>query len=181
MNMYFRLLWLILSRLFVKQAADPFSPCSSNFRVNLFDLDINFHMNNGRYLTLMDLGRVDLLLKCKMFWKLLLNGYYPVVTSEAIKFKQSLEPFDSFDLLTFIESWDEKDFYMLQTFSRKNKIVAEGYIKARFKKRGRSGSLSTSEIFEFLGMTYNGPRMSELAQAHLGIDSKLARTHEMRK
>ena len=28
------------------------------------DLDTNAHMNNGRYLTLMDLGRFDLMTQC---------------------------------------------------------------------------------------------------------------------
>ena len=33
------------------------------FRVSPGDIDVNRHMNNGRYLTIMDLGRIDVLIR----------------------------------------------------------------------------------------------------------------------
>lgn len=135
------------------------------------DLDLNFHMNNGRYLTLMDLGRFDLLIKARVFKKLFSQGYYPVVVSESIRFKKSLELFQKFTLVSTIESWDEKDFYISQRFivnkklgtTLSSELVAEGFIKGRFKQRGRQGSVPTSEIFEKAG--YNLPLKPKTALA----------------
>ena len=121
----------------------------------------------------MDLGRVDLMLKAKVFWKLMLGGYYPVVASESIRFRRSLEPFQKYQMETFLESWDEKDFYMSQKFFRNGSLVAEGYIKARFKKRGRNGSVPTEELFQFLGETYKGPQLSVKAQALSSMEKLL--------
>lgn len=175
MNMYFRFLILILKRLFSFQRLDPFQPCHTKFRVNPFDLDINLHMNNGRYLTIMDLGRMDLLMKAGLFWRLIFQGYYPVVVSESIRFKKSLEPFHAFELITLIESWDEKDFFIIQKFLHGKSVVAEGYIKGRFKQRGRKGSVPTAEIFDLLGRAYPGAQISSIAEAQTQIENHLVR------
>jgi len=150
MNLYFRFFILILKSLLYTQKKDPFTSCKTKFWVNPLDLDINMHMNNGRYLSIMDLGRMDLMMKAGIFWPLFSKGFYPVVASEGIRFKKSLEPFQFFDLITQIESWDEKDFFMSQKFYYKGQIVAEGYIKGRFKQRGRKGSVPTAELFELI-------------------------------
>jgi len=173
MNLYFRLLFLLIQRIFFFKSVDPFKPCKSKFFVNFFDLDINFHMNNGRYLSIMDLARVDLLLKSHMFWKLVINGYYPVVVSESIRFKKSLELFHKFEIITVIESWDDKDFFISQKFIRTGTIYAEGYIKGRFKQRGRKASVPTTEIFHFLGKTYTHPHLSPKALAQNSIENQL--------
>ncbi len=174
MNLFFRLIALLLKRIFVFRRVDAFDPCATAFIVNPFDLDTNFHMNNGRYLSIMDLGRIDLLLRSGVLGKLLKAGYYPVVASESIRFKKSLELFQAFKIVTEIESWDEKDFFLLQTFRHKGDVVAQGYIKGRFKQRGRKGSVPTEEIFALLGRTFEGAQLSDRARAQAAVESHLA-------
>ena len=174
MNLYIRLFLLLLKRAFVLRPLDIFDACETHFRVNIMDLDLNLHMNNGRYLTIMDLGRFDLMLKAGVFWTLAKKGYYPVVSSESIRFKKSLEPFQIFTVTTAIESWNDKDFFMTQKFTRNGMVVAEGYVKGRFKQRKRKGSVPTSEVFELIGKPYDGPRLSELANSQIKVESCLA-------
>lgn len=60
MNLILRLLALpLLSRR--RSKTSPLGPCRTPFRVWPTDLDILRHVNNGVYLSLMDLARVDLL------------------------------------------------------------------------------------------------------------------------
>lgn len=173
MNLYFRFISLLLKRLFVLKKNGLFDECDTRFRVNLSDLDVNFHMNNGRYLTLMDLGRIDLMLRAGVFWTLVTKGYYPVVASQSIRFKKSLEPFQAFELITQVESWSERDFFMSQKFMVKGDLVAEGYIRGRFKKRGQKGSVTTPELFRAIGHDYPGDKLTEKAQAQIVMDSRL--------
>ena len=42
------------------------------------DLDTNAHMNNGRYLTLMDLGRFDLMTQCGLVGVVLRQRWFPI-------------------------------------------------------------------------------------------------------
>lgn len=174
MNLYFRFLLLLLKRIVVRKPIDLFSACTTRFRVNPFDLDLNFHMNNGRYLTIMDLGRFDLLLKSKTFWPLTGQGYYPVVSSEAIRFRKSLKVFASFDLVTTLEAWDEKDFYISQKFVQRGQVVAEGMIKGRFLQRGRRGSVPNAELFEAIGAAYPSGHVNQRAQLLKEMESNLA-------
>jgi acyl-CoA thioesterase FadM len=132
-------------------------------------------MNNGRYLSIMDLGRFDLMLKSKIFWKLFKKGYYPIVTSESIRFKKSFNVFQTFQLVTEMDAWDEKDFYMSQTFVKDGAIYAEGYIKARFRQRGRKESIPTEELFRILGLEYAGVNLSKLSGLQREIENCLVR------
>lgn len=171
--MLIRLFWLILKRLFFFKKTDLFKPVYTSFIVSPFDLDTNFHMNNGRYLSIMDLGRYDMLVKPKLFWKLVRAGYYPVVVSESIRFKKSLGLFQKFTIQTEIDSWDEKDFYIKQIFYVKNEIAAVGYIKGRFKKRGVKSSIATNEIFSFLGYSGMVKEKTPLALGQDKVESEL--------
>lgn len=173
MNLYFRFLWLMIKRFFVsKPQDDVFAPCSTTFFSNPLDIDLNLHMNNGRYLTLMDLGRMDLLMRTNMFWPLFGKGYFPVVVSESIYFRRSLKMWQKFQIITKIESIDEKDFFIIQHFVRNNDIYATGYIQGRFRKKGQKGSVATEEVFQVLSR--ETPNMqSELSQCQLQMHKAL--------
>ncbi len=60
MNLYCRLLFL-LARIWRLPRRGLLEPSRAAFRVLPNDCDLNFHMNNGRYLSFMDLGRVHLM------------------------------------------------------------------------------------------------------------------------
>ncbi len=177
MNLYIRFLLLNIKRLFWSQKCSIFDECVTPFRVAPTDLDLNFHMNNGKYLSIMDLGRFDLLLKTKNFYSLALNGHFPVVVSESIRFKKSLAPFQRFDLITQIESFDSRDFFISQKFrvveEGRVKTYAVGYMKGRFKKRGRKSSLKTHELFTLMGERPRNEQMSPLAGYQNSIEKEL--------
>lgn len=174
MNLYFRLVWLVLVRFFRRIPQDPMSPCLSAFRVNFLDMDLNVHMNNGRYLSVMDLGRIDLMMRAGHFWHLFMHGYYPVTVAESIRFRKSLFILQKFQLETHIEAWDARDICISQKFFRKGELIAEGYVQARFRRRGRKASISTPELFSAVGLTYDGPRSTERTKKLAQIQSCLA-------
>ncbi len=66
MNLLFRmLLTLFLARR--ASRLNPLDTASKQMRVLPNDLDVQMHMNNGRYLSIMDLGRLDLIVRLG-FW-----------------------------------------------------------------------------------------------------------------
>jgi acyl-CoA thioesterase FadM len=52
------------------------------------DLDLLRHMNNGSYLTLMDIGQVDLLVRSGAQREVDRRRWYPVVVGESIRFRR---------------------------------------------------------------------------------------------
>ena len=174
MNLYFKLLLLIIRRAIHKVRCNLMDRSTLKLRVGVLDLDLNFHMNNGRFLSTMDLGRMDLLMKTGHFIRLFKNGYYPVILSESIVFNKSLDLFQQYDLETQIQSFDEKFFYIEQKFVRNGTLVASANVRACFKKRGVRGVIPVESMFEFLNETKFDLPMSELANKQIELDNLLS-------
>lgn len=121
------------------------------------DLDINRHMNNGVYFSIMDVARFDMLVRNGV-WKMMLDkGWYPVVASETITFRKSLGLWQRFTIESCLVGHDDKAVYMEQRFVRPGangepEIYATGFIRARFLRRA-GGTVPMSEIVEALGVT----------------------------
>ena len=79
------------------------------------DLDLNMHANSGRYLSFMDVGRVDLLSRMKLLRKVTSMGWRPLVAGVEITYRKSLLPFEKFSVKSRILRWDEKWFYFEHT------------------------------------------------------------------
>ena len=82
MNLFLRLAWLMVTARF-RPRCDMLGPCRTRFRVWLTDLDVLGHVNNGVYLSLMDLGRVDLLLRSGVLAKVRARGWQRPATDSS--------------------------------------------------------------------------------------------------
>ncbi len=144
MNLWLRLLYEKLTwRLRTKETW--FSVGRRTYRVWPTDLDIFNHMNNGVYLTLMDLSRYDLALRSGVWRKWNKLGWYPVVVAATITFRKSLMPWQSFDMESKVIGWDDQAFYFEQRFVVANEIYAKAIVRIRFLKRTR-GILTPDEV-----------------------------------
>tara|TARA_R110002110_G_scaffold383245_2_gene594593 strand:- start:31227 stop:31742 length:516 start_codon:yes stop_codon:yes gene_type:complete len=132
MNLYFRLICLLLRLPFMKKNNDPLKMGTLNFTVWPFDLDFNLHVNNGRYLTLMDLGRVHLTALNGILWPSIKKGWMPVLGSAKIHFLKPLNLFNRFQIQTQVVYWDEKWIYLEQNFFHQDKLCATALVKALF-------------------------------------------------
>src|SRR6188768_1710455 len=115
------------------------------FRVLPTDLDVLGHMNNGVYLSIMDLGRMDLLVRCGAWAQFSRLGYYPVVSSETITFRKSLQPWQRFTVETRMAGYDEKAAIVEQRFVVDGEIYAQGFVRGRFLKKS-GGTVSLAEL-----------------------------------
>ncbi len=128
-----------------------FHETSSTFlRVWFNDLDPLMHVNNGVYLSLLDLGRIDFMIKTGMYEKIKKNNLYPVIASEGIKFKRSLKLFQKFEIKTKFSGFDEKYVYLEQSFWSKDKIYAKAIIKSIFLRK-EGGKVSSQELKDIIG------------------------------
>lgn len=80
MNLWWRLLtWWLRPRVVRPARASLRESVTTSFRVVPADLDVLGHMNNARYLALMDLGRYDILQRCGWWKQFQRRGWYAVV------------------------------------------------------------------------------------------------------
>jgi acyl-CoA thioesterase FadM len=126
-------------------------------RVVPSDLDVLGHMNNGVYLSYMDLGRMDLTIRAGAWDLFTKRGWLPVAASETMSFRRSLKLWQSFELQTRIVGYDERAVFMQQRFVVDGDIYAEGIVRGRFAKTS-GGTVTMVELGEVLGIDPNGFR-----------------------
>jgi acyl-CoA thioesterase FadM len=135
-NLYFRLLWMLLRLLFLPEAADLTSVFRRPFRVLPTDCDFNFHLTNGRYFSLLDVARIEHLARMKLLGILLRRRWLPVLNATEITFIRPLAPLQKFDITTRMVTWDEKYFYLEQRFESDGTLHAVSLARAAFLQRG---------------------------------------------
>ena len=147
------LLWrTILHYLFSdrRPVGSPFDVVRSRFRVLPTDLDVYGHMNNGRYLSISDIGRFDLLRRGGLWREMRRHGWYPVVASSTISYRKSLQPWQSFVVESRFLGYDERNVYLEQRFVVAGEVYARAYFRGRFLKRG-GRFVTMAELIELVG------------------------------
>jgi len=124
------------------------------------DMDLNFHLNDGRYVSLSGLGRVDLMLRTGLLRRALKRGWYPVVGSVMIRYRREIRAFEKFELHSRILGWDEKWFYFEHRFEKRGDLAALAY--ARGVMRTREGAVSPADVLSLVD--WNEPS-AELPEA----------------
>ncbi|MCP2032177.1 acyl-CoA thioesterase FadM [Okibacterium sp. HSC-33S16] len=152
------LLWRTILHFWVSKRAHrratdglhPYDVYSTSYRVLPTDIDILGHMNNGRYLSIADLGRFDMLVRSGLWQEMKRVGWYPVVQSLTISYRKSLLPWKKFDVESRFIGYDDRAVYVEQRFVFEGEIYARLHMKGRFLKRS-GGSVSIEEIQGVVG------------------------------
>ncbi|HWI31292.1 MAG TPA: acyl-CoA thioesterase [Microbacterium sp.] len=128
---------------------DPDSVGRVRLRTLPTDLDLLGHMNNGRYGSLFDLGRFDLLIRTGIWKVLKARGWYAVVASETITFRKSLEAWQCFTVESRLLGHDDRAVYLIHRAVVGGEVYAEMIVRARFLRRS-GGIVPHEELFEAL-------------------------------
>ena len=90
MNLFIRLFYVLITTLFRPRL--PVGPATSELALMTMpnDLDINLHVNNGRYLTLCDLNRGDLFIRHGLARLMVKHGWRPVIAEHTTKYRKEL-------------------------------------------------------------------------------------------
>ncbi len=140
MNLYFRLLLIVLKAL----RRDTITPddLNNSIQVRMLpnDLDVNMHVNNGRYLTLCDLSRVDFFVRSGIAALMLKHKWNPIIAEHTMTYLRPIKVFSKIEIRMEITHYDEKFFYCTHHFYKGDKLMAHGTSKALVISK--SGSLT---------------------------------------
>ncbi len=123
------------------------------------DLDLLGHMNNGRYASLFDLGRFDLLIRTGIWDVFRQRGWYAVVASETITFRKSLELWQRFTVESRLLGHDDRAAYLMHRAVVDGEVYAEMIVRARFLRRS-GGIVPHDELFAALHRPDNLPALA---------------------
>ncbi len=174
MNVHLRLAKVFMAA-FLRRKTDwpALEPATMTMRVWPQDLDFNLHKNNGRYLSCMDIGRMDLAFKAGLHKPMFKYRWMPLLGSSTIRYFKSLRPFQKFDMVTRIVGWDEKWVFIEQKFMSRGHLYAVGTVKVLF--RGPKGNVPTETLMSYANVTQESPELPDwVLEWHLA-DKKLGK------
>ena len=149
MNLYLRLLWTLLRawrspRLLLGQTLER------RLRVLPNDLDVNGHMNNGRYLTVIDLMLVEYFVRTGFARAMLQRGWRPMAGGSFITYRRGLKPLQTYTLRFRLDGGDAHWNYMRFEFVRHGRICAAAYMKGAAITR--DGLVRTAAFYAAIGL-----------------------------
>lgn len=178
MNLYLRVLIVILRAIFGQKMTDITMPQLVRLRVYPNDLDSNLHMNNGRYLTVMDLGRLNLILRTGLWRVVMEKKLAPVLGSVQMRFRLPLQPFQLFDLETRVLCWDDKWIYMEQRFLyvkgvKAGAVAAIGLVKGSFYDPATKTTMPSAGVLAAGQFTQVSPPFPDYLQDWIKAEESL--------
>ena len=148
MTVFIRLVWALIRSRF-KRKLDILDESTFTMRVWPNDLDLNVHMNSGRYLSMMDIGRVEILGRTRLLRKTFGRGWRPIAAAATIRYRRSLLPFQRFTVRTRVVCWDEKWLYFRHAIEWRGELCAVAYVRCLL--RGKEGNVTPAQILELAG------------------------------
>lgn len=148
MNLYLRLIWVLIGAIFRQPISLKNAHVSLRLRVLPNDIDVAGHMNNGRYLTICDLTRVELFQRTGLLKHMFKHGWIPLIAHHTMTYKKPLKLFALYDVSMNIVKWDDKYFHCKHTFMQGDKLIAEG--ESLGVLRAQNGVLAPADVIDIL-------------------------------
>ncbi len=148
MIVFVRLVWALIRSRF-KRKHDLLDESAVAMRVWPNDLDLNWHMTSGRYISMMDIGRVEILGATRLLRRVVKRGWRPIVSQTTIRYRKSLLPFQRFTVRSRVVCWDEKWLYFRHAIDVRGELCAVAYVRGLL--RGKEGNVTPAQILELAG------------------------------
>lgn len=181
MNLWLRILIYLLGAPFRARLAPPFDVSRLDMRVWPNDLDVNLHMNNGRYLTIMDIGRFDLIMRMGLMREARRRKWMPVLSAAKVRFPRELRLFQKFRLETRILWWAKTHFVMehrmiAQSPGGGDQIAAIALMLGGLYERANRRFVPVDELMQAIGVQAVSPPATPEIEAFLEAEQALKRS-----
>lgn len=172
MNLYLRLIIAVLRGL-RREQLHPLEHVVTHFRVMPWDLDILGHMNNGRYLQISDIARIDWMSRARIINAIIKNRWGALLGGSLVRYSRALKVWQKYRVVTRVTSWDDRWFFIEHKFETMcGKEVATCLTRAALRSgRGWAG---TQPIIDQVVPGLDSPEHCPKVKAWLNADDNLA-------
>ncbi|MCL6282402.1 thioesterase family protein [Ruegeria sp. 2012CJ41-6] len=115
-----------------------------------WDLDIWLELNNGRAMTLYDLGRTMLAQRTGLGKAILARRWAMTMAGSTVRFRRRIRGFEKFEARSRTICWDDKFTYLEQSMWKKNGECAS-HVMFRAAVTNESGIVPPSEVLREMG------------------------------
>jgi acyl-CoA thioesterase FadM len=176
MNLFMRFFFQVIRSYFSKKIG--FNDVDSvNMRVWPQDLDLNFHLNNGVFLSIMDMGRTRYVIRSGFAKAAIKYGWgLGVVGGVNITYLRSLALFQKFTLRTKFAGHCNGWYYIEQRYESRGKLVAAALIKVTFLRKSKR--VEADEVIEKMGVDSIGENLDYLEELFQSEQKFLSKVKE---
>lgn len=190
MNLWVRLIFYALTNWRRPPLAHPLDASVLRFLVWPLDLDIFGHVNNGRYLALMDFGRLDLMVRSGIWKAMRAARWTPTVTNITVRYRRELRLGTRIRLETRIVGWDATSMQMehaivIDRGPRAGELACLAIATTGIYDRAARRMVAIEELIRIVGVDVDHPPRNEAletiaAGANALRDHARARQDEIR-
>lgn len=169
MKLRLRLLLLIIASFF-RERLSLTNENILNLRVLPNDVDIT-KVSSDRYLPLMDLGRVNIVLRAGILMAMFRKRWIPLARVATIRYRYPLKLFQKYQLRSRIIYWDNEWIWTKHQFERNGRTIAIGITKVTFL--GPNGIVPNAEVVVEYGQPAVSPPLPKLVADLQNIEEQI--------
>lgn len=128
-----------------------------------WDIDVFAEMNNGRTLTLYDLGRFAMFQRNGMIEVMKRNRWVGTIAGASVRYRRRVRMFHKVEMHSRIVGWDDRFTYAEQSMWREGECTSHALF--RMAVTGRAGLVPTSKIEAAMGLTAPNPVLPDWVAA----------------
>lgn len=135
-----------------------------------WDVDPWLELNNGRTLTLYDLGRVPLGTRTGLHGVLAARGWGLTVAGNSTRYRRRVRSFDRFTMVTRCLGWDARFLYIEQSMWRGSECCSQMLLRGAVTSQ--QGIVPPEKAVTALGYSAISPQLPDWVSAWIAADAK---------
>lgn len=135
-----------------------------------WDLDLWVELNNGRTLTLYDLGRIPLGLRTGLSDVLRARRWGMTVAGSSVRYRRRVRAFDRLVMHSHCIGWDDRFIYMEQSLWKGEECTS--HLLIRSAVTNAKGIVPPREVLAAMGVAQESPAFEGWVQAWIGADAQ---------
>ena len=141
----------------------------SSHRIWPWDLDPWRELNNGRTLTLFDLGRIPMSVRMGFEKVAKANGWGITVAGNTTRYRKRVTVFQKITQVSRVVGWDDRFGYIEQSFWRGDECTS--HMLLRYAFISKAGMVKPYEVIAALGYPTESPVMPDWITAWIAADA----------
>lgn len=135
-----------------------------------WDLDMWVELNNGRTLTLFDLGRIPLAVRTGLAAVIRRQRWGITVAGNTTRYRRRVRVFDRLEMHSRCIGWDDKFVYMEQSMWKGGECTSHMLIRSAITSP--RGIVPPQEVLAAMGCAQTSPQLPGWAQAWIGAEAE---------
>lgn len=135
-----------------------------------WDLDPWVELNNGRTLTLYDLGRIPLGIRTGLKRVLQAQGWGMTVAGNTVRYRRRVRAFDAFTIHSRCIGWDHRFLYIEQSMWRGDDCTSHMVIRSAVTSK--DGIVAPARVLAALGQPVESPALPDFVQAWITAEDR---------